>query len=158
LIVTPPPAIIRRASPFDANRPPSTSTATAPAGRRADDVAENTPSNQDDLGDESSIEDLGLQLSELTAGTLRRLGLEDLPPLQGVLITNVDQNSLAFREAELRRGDIITEIDREQVGDLRAFERAYRSIDKGDTFLVKVMRQQPDNSLRPFLTALIKPE
>jgi len=133
-------------------------TKTVTLGRRADDIAQNTPGDRNAPGEESSIEDLGLQLSELTPATVQRMGLEDLPTLQGVLITNVDQNSLAFREAELRRGDIITEIDREAISDLRAFEKTYRSIQKGDTFLVRVMRQQPDNSLRPFLTALTKPE
>ena len=127
-------------------------------GTRNDDVAQNNQPSRNDEDPESSMEDLGLNLSEITPATLRRLGLEEERTLSGVLITSVKQNSLAFREAELRQNDIITEIDREEITSISEFERAYRKVKVGDTFLVRVMRQQPDNSLRPFLTALTKPE
>ncbi len=127
-------------------------------GKRDDQVAENNRPTRNDDDDESMAEDLGLNLSEITPAALRRLGLEDEQPPRGVLITNVDQNSLAFREAELRRDDILTEIDRQPISDIGEFERIYRGIKKGDSFLVKVIRQQADGTLRPFLSALTKPE
>ena len=126
--------------------------------KRPDDIAQNNQPAQNNENAESSVEDLGLTLSEITPASQQRLGLEDMDALSGVLISDIDQNSPAFREAELRRNDIITEIDRQQIGNIREFERIYRNIEEGSTFLVKVMRQQPDNTLRPFFSALTKPE
>ena len=70
---------------------------------------------------------------------------------------------MAAREAELRRGDIITEINKQHVENLDDFEQIYRRIGKGELFLVRVLRLQPSavpNSptLRPFLTGLTKPK
>ena len=134
---------------------------TVELGKRV--VAENDQAERDDRDEDSSLEDLGLSLSNSTPATLRRLGLEEAEPFEGVLITAVDPNSPAAREAELRRGDIITEIDKQRVEKLDDFEQVYRSIGKGETFLVRVLRLQPgaepnNPTLRPFLTALTKPK
>lgn len=127
-------------------------------GTRPDNpTAENRPQDRND-DEDSSIEDLGLRLSDLGRDTLRRLDIETTEPVEGVLITSVDTNSPAAREAELRQGDIITEIDRQKIDNLDTFEQVYRRIENGDTFLVRVLRRQGDNTLRPFLTALSKPE
>ncbi len=136
---------------------------TVELGKRNPLVAENDQPEENDRDEDSSMEDLGLSLSNLTPATLRRLGLEEAEPFEGVLITAVDPNSLAAREAELRRGDIITEIDKQSVEKLDDFEQVYRRIGKGETFLVRVLRLQPgaepnNPTLRPFLTALTKPK
>ena len=133
---------------------------TVELGKRV--VAENNQAERDDRDEDSSMEDLGLSLSNPTPATLRRLGLEEAEPFEGVLITAVDPNSPAAREAELRRGDIITEINKQSVEKLDDFEQIYRRIGKGETFLVRVLRLQrgvePNTlTLRPFLTALMKP-
>ncbi len=133
---------------------------TVTLGTRPDET--NADNRQPDRNDneDSSVNDLGLSLSNPTPATLRRLGLED--PFEGVLITTVDPNSPAAREAELQQGDIITEIDKQRVEDLDDFEQVYRRIEKGETFLIRVLRLQPNAdpnnpTLRPFLTALTKP-
>ncbi len=109
-------------------------------------------------GEEGSMARLGLSLSDLTPAMLERLGLQNAGTLEGVVITDIDATSDAFRQAELRRGDVITEIDKQPVKNLAAFKKVYRDIQKGDTFLVRVLRPAGDQPPRPFLTALTKPE
>ncbi len=111
-----------------------------------------------DGGEEGSMARLGLSLSDLTPAMLERLGLQNAGTLEGVVITDIDATSDAFRQAELRRGDVITEIDKQPVKNLAAFKKVYRDIQKGDTFLVRVLRPAGDQPPRPFLTALTKPE
>ncbi len=135
---------------------------TVMLGERDIETAENNQPDRDDADEDSSMEDLGLSLSDPTPASLRRLGLAEVESVAGVLITAVDPNSPAARDAELQRADIITEIDRQQVDNLDDFERAYRRIEKGETFLIRVLRLQPGTdpnnpTLRPFLTALTKP-
>ena len=136
---------------------------TIELGKRAPVVTENDQAEENDRDEDSSMEDLGLSLSDSTPATLRRLGLEEAEPFEGVLITAVDPNSQAARKARLRRGDIITEINKQSVEKLDDFEQIYRRIGKGESFLVRVLRLQPSavpNSptLRPFFTALTKPK
>ena len=138
-------------------------TITVTLGARDDQIAQTNQPESDDSDDGNSMEDLGLNLSDPTPTSLRRLGLDSVDPVEGVLITSVDANSPAARDAELQRADIITEIDRQQIDNLEEFEQIYRSIKKGDTFLIRVLRVQPGSdpnnpTLRPFLTALTKPE
>ncbi|MFQ5568513.1 MAG: Do family serine endopeptidase [Rhodothermales bacterium] len=125
--------------------------------RQDDDLVENNQPERDNR-QEDSLEDLGLNLRNLTPTTLRGLGIEDAENLLGVAITNIDRSSPAYRKAGLRRGDIITEVDRRKVENLNDFMGIYREIEKGGDFIVRVLRLQPDKSLRPFLTALTKPD
>src|SRR5690606_21570772 len=69
--------------------------------------------------EEEEMESLGLQLQDLSPSLLQQLGYEDASGIDGVLISDVDQSSPAFRESELRRGDIITEIDKQSVRNFR---------------------------------------
>jgi serine protease Do len=120
-------------------------------------VAENvTPQNERNDASEN-VESLGLSLRDLTPETLQQLGLRENADLQGVLVTEVSQNSEAYRDANLRRGDILTEINRKPVRNERDFLEAYGDIDKGDTFLVRGHRISPNGDTRSFLTALTKP-
>ena len=128
-------------------------------GTREDDpLAENRPTRPDNADEESSIEQLGLSLSDLTPTLVQRLGLDETAAsVEGVIITDINQASEAYREAELRRGDIITEIDRQRVDNRDALMDVYRDIDEGESFLVRVLRPA-GGELRPFLTALTKLE
>ncbi len=103
---------------------------------------------------EEEMESLGLQLQDLSPALLQQLGLEE--NVDGVLISGIDQSSAAFRESELREGDIITEIDKKPVADFDDFERIYDNVDEGETFLVRVLRNR-GGQLMPFFTALTKP-
>ena len=106
--------------------------------------------------EEESMESLGLRgLRNVTPEILRNLEIED-EDIQGVLIGDIDRNSAAYREAELRQRDIIVEIDRQKVTSRSDFMEIYREIDAGDSFLVRVLRPQ-GGQLVSFLTALEKP-
>ncbi len=99
---------------------------------------------------------LGLKLADLNAQTLQALGMEGDLAEKGVLIADIDTDSDAFRDAELRKGDIITEIDKKAVNGRSNFEKVYRNIDSGDTFIIRVHRFIGGVD-QTFITALVKP-
>ena len=139
------------------NRDGDTREATITLGRRPGDVAavsddgEGRPQGAPQDAEPTSMEDLGLMLQNVTPAVTQqyRLGKE---ASEGIVVTDVDRASEAFRDAELRPGDVITEVDRQPVTSVSAFERAYRGVRAGDTFLVRVQRGSGS-----FLTALTKP-
>ena len=107
-------------------------------------------------GQEDSMEPLGLMgLRDLTPEIANELGIGDEYD-GGVLITRIDQNSDAYREADLREGDIILEIDRQRVDTRNDFMNIFDDIASGESFLVNVLRVQGGQSVS-FLTALTKP-
>ena len=97
------------------------------------------------------MEDLGVTLSNVTPDLTQRAGFED--PVEGVFISDVDPSSKVFRNARLRSGQVIVEVNRERVRSLRDFEKIYGKIDKGKSFLVKL--QMPNGQTD--ITALTKP-
>jgi serine protease Do len=98
-----------------------------------------------------TMEELGLSLSNVTPDLARQAGYED--PIEGVIITDVDPNSQAYRDARLRSGQVIVEVNRQRVRNLGDFEKVYREIDEGESFLIRL--QYPDNGTN--ITALTKP-
>ncbi len=97
------------------------------------------------------MDGLGLELHDLTAEAGQRLGLnKDL--VEGVLVSNVDRSTEAYHDANLRQGDVITEVNRKPVKTVAEFQAEYNSVRGGDTFLVRVVRGNGS-----FLTALTKP-
>ncbi len=112
-------------------------------------------------GDEgANLESLGLSLRNTTPSLLQNLGLEDEEEFQGVMITDIDQTSAAYRDAELQERDIIVEIDRERVRNREEFMGVYENIGAGETFLVRVVRVlRAQDGVQPqsFVTALTKP-
>lgn len=97
------------------------------------------------------MEDLGLGLSNITPELARRSGLEE--DVRGVIITEVDPASQAYRSAELRQGQIIIEIDRKRVRNLSEFEDVYEDIEPGSSFLVRLYTGENQS----YITALTKP-
>jgi serine protease Do len=104
---------------------------------------------------ESRLSDLGISLSNLTPQVARELGLQQ--EVNGVVVMDVDASSDAYREAELRTGMIITEVDRKPVRNVQEFEQVYRQIGAGEPFLVKVQVPGQDGSFSTVITALTKP-
>lgn len=102
----------------------------------------------------STVENLGFSIQSLSDGLRQQLRRTD-PDLQGVIIQQIDIQSIAYRDADLRRGDIIMEIDRRPVRNEEEFQRVFDSIDRGKSFMVEVTRLQPQR--RKFFTALTKP-
>ncbi len=110
----------------------------------------------DEDGASESISALGLDVRNVTPEVLQRLGLENEERYQGVLITDVDRGSAAYRDADLRRGDIIVEVAEERVRSQDEFTEAYGSVEAGEAFIVRVLRRQADDVVS-FVTALRKP-
>ena len=87
--------------------------------------------------DEESSSAFGLTISTLTAETARRLRAPS--DAEGVLVSEVEQGSPAFR-AGLQRGDIITRINRQQVGTPQEASRALGAVPSGSTAFLLVLR------------------
>ena len=88
-------------------------------------------------GETPSGPSLGMSVQELTPELARRYGISDK---EGLIIVQVDGNSAAY-EAGLRSGDIIIEVDREQMKDVKQFNRKIERYKAGDTILFLVKRE-----------------
>lgn len=99
------------------------------------------------------MEKLGFSIADITPELARRFNLEDAD-LQGVLITDVNPNSTAYREANLRRGLVIMEVDRKPVRSVKEFTEVYKTLKPGATFLLRLYDPQSEGTL---ITALQKP-
>ncbi len=85
----------------------------------------------------SKVDLLGLYVSTLTKARARDL---DLPPgTQGVVIDGVTADSPAM-EKGIRRGDVIIEVNRKSISGLKAYNKALKSLKKGGTALLLIMR------------------
>ena len=71
------------------------------------------------------------------------------------MIVDVERQSEAWRDANLRPGYLIEEVDRRPVRSRADFETAYRGVEAGGTFLLRVRPVGSDGA--SFLTALTKP-
>lgn len=87
--------------------------------------------------EETSSSDLGLELEEITPEMASRWRLTSR---EGLLVTQVQYNSPAA-EAGLRRGDIILEVDFEEVITIRDFNEKIQDYKPGDGIALFVMRQ-----------------
>ena len=135
------------------NRDGRERTTTVTLGRRPD--AERVSQSRPDAPDRdreptaapARLEALGLTLENITPRIARQLG-EDV---EGVIVTDVDRSSEAFRDANIRPNMVITEVDRQPVATVADVERAVADVDRGASFLVRVRAGQAS-----FLTALTK--
>ncbi|MEM6327947.1 MAG: trypsin-like peptidase domain-containing protein [Bacteroidota bacterium] len=105
-----------------------------------------------------TMDDLGLTIQNATPATLRRFRIEAGDDVTGVLVTGVERSSEAYRDADIRRGVVITEVNRQPIRDQDEFEAALADITPGETFLVRVKRYVGDGDSVSTLTALTKPE
>jgi serine protease Do len=80
---------------------------------------------------------LGLDVQELTAELADKFKLKEST---GVLITRVDRGSIAEAEG-LHEGDLIKEVNRVEVMSVNAFEAAVAKAKRGDTILLRVLRE-----------------
>ena len=112
-------------------------------------VAQREPAGQSPR--EQMMEELGISLSDVTPDLARRAGFEN--NVEGIIVTNVNPASDAYREANLRAGAVIIEVDRQRVRSLAEFEQVYRQIEPGKTFLVRM--RTPGGGTN--VTALTKP-
>ncbi|MBI3356808.1 MAG: Do family serine endopeptidase [Nitrospirae bacterium] len=80
---------------------------------------------------------LGLDVQDLTAGLADKFKLRES---KGVLITKVESSSLAQAEG-LREGDLIKEVNRAEVSSVGEFTSAISRVRRGDTVLLRVLRE-----------------
>lgn len=138
---------------FTINRDGDVQTVTVTLGAVPDDEAKAAAaSSEAPAGAERRMEGLGLRLGDLTPGLAAGLGLD--ADTRGVAVLDVSQASSAFREANLRRGMVMVEVNRMPVNSLNDFERIYADIEAGQPFLVRVLQPEGRGT---FLTALTKP-
>jgi serine protease Do len=86
--------------------------------------------------DEEPSQGFGVTLSVLTPDTAKRLRATDT---QGVLVSDVEQGSPAFR-AGMVRGDIITRVNRQPVRTPQEASRALAQVQSGGTAFLLVLR------------------
>ncbi|MDE2731095.1 MAG: trypsin-like peptidase domain-containing protein [Bacteroidota bacterium] len=110
-----------------------------------------------------NLQELGLTLRTFNADDFaRQAELDFAPGFQGVIVEDVDRYGSAYTDSEIRRGDIIVEVDRRSISNLREFQRIYNGLDRGGVVIVKVKRlvgiQEDTREFIDVLTALTKPE
>jgi S1-C subfamily serine protease len=87
--------------------------------------ASNTLPTQPPQSSQENVGKFGLQVQELTEQVAKRL---KLPVQQGVIVTNVDDNSLAAAQ-DIQREDVITEVDGKPVTNVQSFRDALNKAD-----------------------------
>jgi Do/DeqQ family serine protease len=79
----------------------------------------------------------GLQVQELTEEVAKRL---QLPVERGVIVTDVEDNSIAAAQ-DIRREDVITEVDGKPVTNVQSFREALNKADPGRGVLLYLDRK-----------------
>ncbi|MDP2689460.1 MAG: DegQ family serine endoprotease [Deltaproteobacteria bacterium] len=79
---------------------------------------------------------LGLSVQPITPEIAKRLGVKDT---EGVIVSSVTPDSPAGA-AGLRRGDVIKEIDRKQVKNIRDYSKYITEAEKNDVVLLMIVR------------------
>jgi serine protease Do len=80
---------------------------------------------------------LGIDVQDLTTELADKFKLKDS---KGVLISKVDSNSLAQAEG-LREGDLIKEVNRNEVHSVGEFTAAVGKVKRGETVLLRIQRE-----------------
>src|SRR6266446_2615941 len=86
---------------------------------------------------DSGIGKFGLQVQELTQEVAKRL---QLPVQRGVIVTDVEDNSIAAGQ-DIRREDVITEVDGKPVTNVQSFREALNKADPGRGVLLYLDRK-----------------
>ena len=92
---------------------------------------------------------LGLNVQDLTPELSEKFKIKEK---KGVLISKVESGSAA-QEQGLREGDLIKEVNRQSVSSAEEFKTALSQIKKGDSVLLRVMREN-----RAFYSVLVPKE
>jgi serine protease Do len=81
---------------------------------------------------------LGFAVQTLTPALSAKYGIDK--NLSGVVVTAIDQNSNAYQQG-LRQGDLIEEVDQQEVATSQKFNSLVAKKKPGDTLLLRVFRQ-----------------
>ena len=132
-------------------------TATVELGARPESqTAANRPgrNRQPNREDARTQEMLGMTLTAFSAQAAQEYGLD--ADAEGVLITDVERGSAAFRDANIRPGDLIVRVAGEPVASLRDFQEAIDGVGEGETFLLTLHRGGGEAGPQVYRTALTK--
>ena len=94
---------------------------------------------------------LGLTVRDMDRGFIGRLAIPD--SIQGVIVTRVDPTGAAF-SAQIRRGLVIIEINRQPVRTVEDYQRIVRSAKAGD--VLALLYYDPANAQRAVLTVVVE--
>ncbi len=141
---------------LDIRRDDDEKSVTVELGRRADIIPDNTEGGEvaPSEGGADPVADLGITLRDLSPELATRSGFDGSQ--KGAIVAAVEAESLAFRDGDVRQGDLITEANRKPVENERDFRRIYADIDSGDSFIVRILRVQ-NGQVTTYFTALTKP-
>lgn len=101
-----------------------------------------------------SGKDIGLKVREMSPTLARQMGFETE---KGLLITEVKEFSVA-ESAGLQRGDIIIEINREEVDALDDLDKILKASDPGDPLLMMIRREFRSRPSQDFFVTVRIPE
>lgn len=101
-----------------------------------------------------SGKDIGLKVREMSPTLARQMGFETE---KGLLITEVKEFSVA-ESAGLQRGDIIIEINREEVEALDDLDKILKASDPGDPLLMMIRREYRSRPSQDFFVTVRIPE
>lgn len=93
---------------------------------------------------EEEAQDLGFTVATLTRQMAERYQIES--DLQGVVVTDIDQASAAYR-AGLREGDLIRSVNRQRLQNVSEFKQLTRDLKRGDSVLLQVVRRNGSSFL-----------
>jgi len=102
----------------------------------------------------SAGKDIGLKVQEMTSSLARRYGYETE---EGLIITEVERYSEADRKG-LETGDIILEVNRQEVNRINDLERILDRLNPGDPLLLLVRREDRRGGSQEFMATLRIPE
>ena len=102
----------------------------------------------------TSEDDIGYTAQDLTPSISDRYGFTTQ---EGVLINKVTKYSEA-EEKGIQLGDIILEVNRQPVKDVREFNRIIKKLDKGQPYLMLLSRERRGREPQEFIVTLRIPE
>jgi serine protease Do len=126
-------------------------------GRRDEEIVaapdRRPPGRDAQPAEDRTFEAQGMTLAPLDTRLRQRFNYES--GAAGVVVVEVDRMSEAFRDANIRPGDLIVEVAGQRIDDVAGFRRAYDRVRSGATFLVTLRRGgEQGGTVR---TALTKP-
>lgn len=82
---------------------------------------------------------LGLTVQPLTKEMTKSLGVNEKQ--KGVVVSSVDPDSVVYSKG-IRRGDILIEVNRQNVTNVEEYSNAVKNLKKGDSVLLLIVRKQ----------------
>jgi len=110
-------------------------------------------SEEEEAQTPAEAKDLGLGLREMTPRLASRYGYRTE---EGLLIVEIDRSSEAYRK-DIRRGDIILEVNQRRIRKLKEWENILKRARPGDAIMLLIRREQNGESV-DFIRTLSIPE